>query len=240
MSWTPALPSRESLRADERSAFDRVVERQLSYGYSDFVTRFLHQEVLRSFPGDRVQPYFAALLNSPLIAAGMSDLGVVYRTRGEFPDGLQHDDREWVDMVTCDEIGYLWVIYVHAPDAVAVGVRPEAILALVQQRHDAYTETERLKDRFIRAVARGTMTEDLFKAMERELGVRATVEMVAFCGHTLKTKRLMQAFGVPDITRAQLEEFVLAIVEGRVEVPDPKARVPQSPAPADDATTRAT
>jgi len=50
----------------------------------------------------------------------------------------------------------------------------------------------------------------------------------------------MQAFGVPDITRAQLEEFVQAIVDGRVEVPDPRARVPQNPATGDDAATTAT
>jgi alkylhydroperoxidase/carboxymuconolactone decarboxylase family protein YurZ len=233
MSWTPALPPRESVRADEREAYDRVLERQLGYGYADFVGRFLHKDVLRSFPGDRVQPYFAALLNSPLIAGGMSDLGVVYRTRGEFLDGLQHADREWADMVTCTELNCLWVIYVHAPDAVAVGVRPEAILALVQEREEELTEIERLKSNFIRAVARGTMTSELFSAMDGELGTRATVEMVAFCGHTLKTKRLMQAFGVPDITREQLEEFLIAILDGRVELPDPRARVPSRPAHED-------
>lgn len=226
MSWTPPLPQRESLRDAEKEAFDNVVSRQLSYGYSEFVKRFMHEEVLRSFPGDRVQPYFAALLNSPLIASGMSDLGVVYRTRGEYPDGMSHADREWVDMVTCDEINYFWVIYVHVPDAVAVGVRAEAILALVQQRTHDLTDIEQLKTRFIRAVARGEMNAALFKSMEAEVGTRAVVEMIAFCGHTLKTKRLMQAFGVPDITRAQLEEFTQAVVDGKVDIPDRNARVP--------------
>ena len=228
MSWTPALPAPEDVRDDERAAYDSVVARQRSYGYTEFVKRFLHEDVLRAFPGDRLQPYFCALLNSPLIAAGMSDLGVVYRTRGEFEDGLPHADREWADLVTCKELGNNWVIYVHAPDAGAVGVRPEAILALVQGRDDDLTVDERLKAEFIRAVARGTMTEQLYREVEGKLGVRGTVELTCFCGHMLKTKRLQQAFGVPDVTQEQLEEFLQAIADGRVELPDSKARVPST------------
>lgn len=225
MSWTPPLPDRETVPESERAAYDSVVERQLAYGYSDFVKGFRHTEVLRSFPGDRVQPYFAAMLNSPLVARAMSDLGAVYRTRGETPGGMTHADREWVDMVLCSEVGVLWVVYVHAPDAVASGVRAEAILAVVQGLEETLTDDEALKARFIRAVIRGTMTRDLYRAVERELGMRATVEVTAFTGHLLKAMRLKQAWGVPDITRDQLEEFVQALVNGDVALPA-GARVP--------------
>ncbi len=231
MSWTPPMPSRDSIRDEELDAYDSVVERQKAYDYSPFVKRFLHEDVLRAFPGDRMQPYFAAMLNSPLVAAGMSDLGAVYRTRGEYEGGMPHADREWVDMVLCHEVTCRWVLYVHAPDAVASGVRAEAILSLIRDRDDELTETERRRAEFIRAVIRGTMTSDLYKSVEQELGVRATVELTAFTGHLLKTMRLMQAWGIPDITQEQLDEFVSAIVEGRVELPD-KPRVPKAGAPA--------
>lgn len=227
MSFTPPLPPREAIKPEEREAYDRVVQRQTAYGYPEFVKRFMHQDMLRIFPGDRMQPYFAALLNSPLIAAGMSDLGIVYRTRGEQPDGMSHADREWVDMVMAEELRCYWVLYVHATDAVAAGVRAEAILLLLQGREDKLTADEKLKADFIRAVARGTVTEPLYKATEQIVGgVRACVEFTAFCGHLIKTMRLGQAFGIPDITREQVTEFVQAIVDGRVELPKAKARVP--------------
>jgi hypothetical protein len=234
MSWTPPLPPREAVREEEQAAYDSVVQRQTAYGYTEFVKRFLHEDVLRAFPGDRVQPYFGAMLNSPLVAAGMSDLGAVYRTRGEHADGMSHADREWVDMVICEEVECFWVLYVHAPDAAASGVRPEAILAVVQGRDDQLTEDEQRKADFIRAVVRGTMTRELYQAVEAQLGVRATVELTAFTGHLLKTMRLMQAWGVPDITRDQLEEFVQAIVDGRVELPA-GARVPTGSGPPERA-----
>jgi len=227
MTYTPPMPPRDSIRPEEREAYDRLVHRQTAYGYTEFVKRFIHPEMLRAFPGTEVQPYFQALLHSPLIAGCMSDLGVVYRTRGEFPDGMSHSDREWVDMVMSEELRCNWVLYVHAPDAVAQGVRVEAILALLRGRDDLLAADERMKGDFIRAVARGTMTRELYKAVEAMVGgVRACVEFAAFAGHLLKTLRLNQAFGVPDVTREQLIEFVQAIADGRVELPDPKARVP--------------
>lgn len=232
MSWTPPLPPRSAVREDELAAYDRVVGQQTAYGYTDFVKRFHHKQVLEAFPGDRVQPYFAAMLNSPLISAGMSDLGVVYRTRGEYDDGMSHADREWIDMVICDELDNNWVLYVHAPDAVAVGVRPEAILAVVEGRPDDLTPEEREKDLFIRAVVNGTMEPDQYQSMERLIGVRATVELTCFTGHLLKTLRLMRAFGIPDVSHDDLREWVQALCDGKVDLPDHHARVPAAQAAA--------
>jgi hypothetical protein len=224
------MPDRNAIPEDERAAYDSVVDRQKAYDYTDFVKTFLHEDVLRAFPGTRMQPYFGAMLNSPLVAQGMSDLGAVYRTRGDTPGGMSHADREWVDMVICDEVECLWVLYVHAPDAVASGMRAEAILALVEGREDDLTESEKRKADFIRAVVRGTMTEELYKSVEDEVGVRAAVELTAFTGHLLKTMRLMQAWGIPDITRGQLAEFCQAIADGKVELPK-GARTPPAGAP---------
>jgi hypothetical protein len=231
VSWTPPMPDRDDVRDDETAAYDRVVNQQKAYDYVPFVKTFLHPEVREAFPGDRLQPYFAAMLQSPLISAGMSNLGLVYRTRGEFPDGMTHADREWVDMVLCDEVECFWVLYVHAPDAASVGVRPEAILAMVEGRYGDLTPEESEKDRFIRAVINGTMKADQYASMQALVGTRAAVEITCFTGHLLKTMRLMQAFGVPDTSREHLIEWVQAIVDGKVAIPDSRARVP-SPAAA--------
>ena len=227
MTWTPPLPDRSAIPEDELVAYDSVVARQEAYDYTDFVKTFLHEDVLRAFPGTRTQPYFAAMLNSPRVAQGMSDLGAVYRTRGDTPAGMTHADREWVDMVVCDETECLWVLYVHAPDAVASGMRPEAVLAIARQTEQDLTASEKRKADFIRAVVRGTMTEELYKSVEDEVGVRAAVEITAFSGHLLKTMRLMQAWGIEDITREQLIEFCQAIADGEVQLPK-GARTPSA------------
>ena len=95
----------------------------------------------------------------------------------------------------------------------------------VRRDDDALTQDEKLKADFIRAVVHGTMTGDLYRAVENRIGVRAAVELTAFTGHLIKTCRLMQAWGVTDITRDELEEFVQAIADGDVELPR-GARVP--------------
>jgi len=195
------------------------------------VETFLHEDVLAAFPADRLQPYFGALLNSPLISAGIGKLAAVYRSRGEFPDGMSHADREWVGLVLCEELGDYWVAYVHTPDAIATGVRPEAILAIFEGQRDGLTPEEREKDEFICSVADGTMTAERYESMEALVGVRGAVEMTCFSSFMIHVIRLRQAFGVPDTTRAHLIEWLHAFVDGTVAVPDPRPRI-QDPAVA--------
>jgi hypothetical protein len=213
MSRTPAQPDREAVRPEERAAYDRVVARQTAYRYG-------------TTAGDRAQSYFGALLNSPLIADHMSELGVVYRTRGESEDSYAHADREWVDMVLAHELGWNMVLYLHMPDAVAVGVRPEAIAALREGRNDDLTDDERELASYIRHFVHGTVAPDAYRRLEARIGVRGAVELTAFVGHLLMTIRVMQAIGIPANTDAEVDELLQGILDGTVEIPDPRARVP--------------
>jgi len=179
-----------------------------------------------------VQPYFGALLGSPLIADLISELGVVMRTRGEHADSHSQADREWVDMVLCQELGCNWVIYVHSPDALAVGVRAEAIQALRAGRDDLLTADERAKAEYIRAVIAGTVTERQYAWLEASVGPRGAVELTAFVGFLIMTIRLNQAFGVQDIGDEALDEWIQALADGKVALPDPRSRVPELAKPA--------
>jgi hypothetical protein len=225
MSWTPQFPARDEVRPDEVAAYDRLLGEQTSNAWSPLVDTFLHPEVAESFPADRLQPYFSALLVSPLVSAGTNNLAQVHRTRGEYPDGLAHIDREWAGMVVCEELGLYWVAYVHTPDSVSVGVRPKALLALFKGCPDEFTEDEREKDGFVRAVVNGTMTEDRYKSMQRKIGKRATVEMVCLSGFYVKTVRQQQAFGVPDTTREHLIEWLQAYVDEKIAPTDARDRL---------------
>jgi alkylhydroperoxidase family enzyme len=232
MPYPPPQPDRGALRPEEVEPYDRLVARQAAYDYVPFVKTFLHPEVLEAFPGTKVQPYFGALLGSPLIADLISELGVVMRTRGEHADSHSQADREWVDMVLCQELGCNWVIYVHAPDAIAVGVRPAAIQALRAGRDDLLSADELEKAEYIRAVIGGTVTEAQYARLQAAVGSRGAVELTAFIGFLIMTIRLNQAFGVQDIGDEALDEWIRALADGKVALPDPRSRVPALARPA--------
>jgi hypothetical protein len=165
-------------------------------------------------------------LNSPLVADAISELGVIMRTRGERPDSYAHADREWVDIVLGLHIGWNVVPWGHSLDAVAVGVRPEAIKAVRDGKDDDLTDRERLLADHIRRVADGRVTTESYEAVQGELGVRGAVDYTACVGWLLLTMRLMCAFGVRDKTPAELDERIDALVARTIELPDPGARVP--------------
>jgi hypothetical protein len=238
----PAQPARDDVEPEEREAYDRVVARQKAYGYDEFVRRFPaeHQDAIRSAvgiggepelecdPNDRVQPYMGAMLNSPLVMNLVSELGVVFRTRGEQGNTYEHKDREWVDMVLAEELDCWGVYYAHMSDAVAVGVRPEAIKALREGRDEDLTREELQLARHIRQVAGGTVTPDSYLAIEERFGRRGAVEFTAFVGFLIMTIRLIQAFGAQEPFPEQfVNELVESLIRGEIELPDKKARVPE-------------
>jgi hypothetical protein len=228
---TPPQPAREDISPDELEAFDRVVARQANYGYPEL--RKLHPPEHRLESGDhdaatgQVQPYMGAMLNSPLIMNLISELGVVLRTRGERDDSYSHADREWVDMVLGEELHAWGVYYGHMWDAVAQGVRPEAIKALREGRDEDLSREELQLTRYIRQVVRGTVTSEAYLAIEERFGRRGAVEFTAFIGFLLMTLRLIQAFGAQPRPQQHVDELIEMMIQGTVEIPDPKARVPQ-------------
>jgi hypothetical protein len=224
-TYTPPIPDPAAVRPEEREAYDRVVARQNSYRYDEFAK--LLGSSTPSLPGTEIQPYFAALLNSPLIADHISELGVVYRTRGEQPGSYSHADREWVDMVLAVELGMLFILFAHVLDAVAQGVRPQAVQALLDGRDDRLTADELVLTQYIRQVVRGTVTPESWAAIVERFGVRGAVEFTGFVAHLQMTIRLQQAFGIQDVSRVQLDELMARVLDGTAELPDPKAHIPQ-------------
>lgn len=238
---TPPQPHRSAVPPEELAAYDRVVARQKAYDYGAFL-QLLPAEHREAFaeaagvadaggecdPDDRVQPYMGAMLNSPPFMDLISELGVVARTRGEYPDSYSHADREWVDMVICEELRAWGVYYGHIWDAVAVGVRPEAIKALRQGRDEDLTREELQLARYIRQVLHGTVTSSSYLAIEQRLGRRGAVEYTALITFLIMTIRNMQAFGTQDVFPQEfVDDLIDLVIAGRVELPDAKARVPQ-------------
>lgn len=238
---TPPQPHRDSVLPEDREAYDDVVSRQLAYGYTGFAAMFPdeHAEAMSTALGvggdpvlecdaaDRVQPYMGAMLNNAPAMQLISDLGVVLRNCGERGDGYTHADREWVDMVLAEELGCTGVYCAHMLDACAVGVRPEAIQALHQGRDEDLTRDELQLTRYIRQVARGTVTSDSYLAIEDRFGRRGAVEFTQFIGFLLMTIRLIQAFGAQEPYPPELVgRLIERCVARDIALPDPKARIP--------------
>jgi hypothetical protein len=205
----PPMPARDDVREDERDRYDAVVERQA-----------------RLWQGAHTDSnvYFGALLNSPIAAAGLVDMGRIVREgerRGSYTDA----QRELVDMVYSTDFGYNTIIKLHLPDAISVGVRLEAVEAIRAGDESALTEEEALIAGYARAVAAGTVDDEVFAAMEALMGRRGVVDFTVFCGFLLNTFRLWQALGVPDTSDAEIEAMLAGYRAGDGPIFDPAARI---------------
>jgi hypothetical protein len=204
----PSMPAREGFSADEQAEYDFVVER----------TQRVHG--IDSNPAN----YFNAILSSPPLAATIVQFGRLIRegqVRGMYTDA----DRELVDFVYGEDLGYRGHYAVHLPDAFAVGVRPEAIAALRAGRDDELTANEREIAAHARDVANGTVTDESYAAIRRRLGDRGAIEFTIFCAFLVMTIRLWQALGVPDLTVEEVDRLFDGLCDGTIEIPDPRARI---------------
>jgi hypothetical protein len=238
----PPQPPRSEFEGQDLAAYDQVVKQQKSYNYDEFlkIIPAEHRHAVVALTGasataqdaaeaDRIQPYMGAMLNSPQPMRLISDLGAFFRARGQFPGTYTHADREWVDMVLAEELGAWGVYYTHMFDAVAVGVRIEAIRALREGRDEDLTAEEFVKAKYIRQVARGTVTPESYEKIEQLLGRRATVEFTGFIGFLIMTIRLIQTFGAhQERTEQMVSELIGKIERSEVPISDPHARAGRS------------
>jgi hypothetical protein len=223
MSRNKKQPPRESITPEEVDAYDRVIARQKSYSYGTDAAYTARNDEFSA------GAYFGALLQSPLIADHISELGVVYRTRGQFPGSYAHADREWIDMVLAHELGvYMWG---HVLDGIAVGVDPDDVIALHESRYDDISPDRRQLAAYIRAFNDLTVTDEQYDALEARFGERGAVEYTAFIAHLSLTLRLLKVYSEHGEggrkTAAEIVEAVKRVKAGEIALPDPLARIPQ-------------
>jgi hypothetical protein len=214
-------PPADSVAADEREAYDRVVGRQTAYGYAQGTPGYERRPA-----GAEAGPYFGALLRSPVIADHLSELGVFYRTRGDYPGSFTHKDREWVDIVLGQHFGFnMWG---HICDGLAVGVRAEAVLAILEHRPDALEPEEARFADIIRRFADGRLDEgEDWSFLAGHFGERGAIEYLAWLGHLTMTIRLVQAFISSQAeTDADMAVKVRRLLADGEPLPDPRARIP--------------
>ncbi len=216
MPRPPAQPKRDEIETDELEAYDGVTARFRR-------ARADRPEEVRF--EDDAGPYFGSLLNSPPLAGVLTQFGTIVRRAGERPGTYSHADREFVDQVMSADWHTGVVQRTHIPDGLAAGVRLEAIEALRAGREDDLTDDEQLLARYIRAVCTGGVTDELYEAMEDRLGKRGTAEYTIFITFLQMTIRLHQAFGVPEMSDAEVETMLAEFRSGARELPDITVRL---------------
>jgi hypothetical protein len=194
VSRLPAQPRREDVPPEDWDAYDTVVRRlRAMLGAGDGPP----EEFFSC--GD----YYGALLNSPPMCATLAQL-------------------EFVDQVLSAEFTSTVVQEFHLPDAIAAGVRIEAIEALRAGNDDALTPDELLLASYIRQVVRGEVKDETWKTMLERLGQRGLVEYTVFITFLQLIMRLMQALQTAAPSEAQIEEQIAQLKADRSLVPDIK------------------
>jgi alkylhydroperoxidase/carboxymuconolactone decarboxylase family protein YurZ len=168
--------------------------------------------------------YFGALLNSPPLAAALSRLGTEVRRgglRGTYTDA----DRELMDIALAVALGSNAILPIHIPDALAVGVRPDAVDALLLRRDDQLTDDERHLVTYAREFVAGTVSDGAYAALRERFGGRGAVEFTVLVGFLLMTIRLWQAFGLPEPSDEEMRTLLHELREGTAPLPDAQARI---------------
>jgi hypothetical protein len=200
------MPDRDAFSGEERDAYDAIAGRSRE-----------------KFGG--VSPYNQALLNSPPFGEALARLGRLVRTAGERPGTYTHADRELVDQVLSADLETNVVQALHIPDALSAGVRLEAIRALRGGDEAALTGAEALRVAYVRAVAGGTVADELYDELVAEMGLRAVVEYTIFIAFLQMTIRLWQAFGMEDPEDAEIDALLADLASGARAVPDHRDRI---------------
>lgn len=141
----------------------------------------------------RVSALYGMLLHHPPIAEGWMGLGSAIRRRTDLDDRTRELAICLVAAV-CDQ-SFEWEN--HARLAEAAGVTPSELGALRERdRCATFSPRERLVLDLAEAVARGTVTDELFRRGQALLTPREMVEVVATAAYYVATARFLSAFGI--------------------------------------------
>jgi alkylhydroperoxidase family enzyme len=204
----PRPPLREDVPPAELEAFDYVYGREKSKH--------------RSAEPFEMKGYFGAMLNSPPMAELYSRLGSFFRTAGEH-DSYQHWERELVDQVISAEWKTNAVMAMHVRDAVAVGMRPEAIHAIRHHDDSRLTPDELQLVEYVRDVVHGRVSQEAFDALVKRYGsVRKAVEYTGFTTFLMMTIRNIEALGGPHPSDDEIDRIIQGYLDGTEAIPDPR------------------
>jgi hypothetical protein len=196
----PVPPERSAVAESELAAYDSLIAR------------------IAQRRDTGISPYIAAMLQTPTIGAAVNEVGRQIRLAPERSTTYTNADFELVVHAFGVDAGF--IEHHHVLDALAQGVSPDAIEALLHG-HDTELgdEARRVVD-FARRVVRGTMTDESWEAVRERYGDRGAVDVSIMAGFVWTTMLWQRAWGVTGATVAEVDEMLLSYREGTLELPD--------------------
>jgi 4-carboxymuconolactone decarboxylase len=138
---------------------------------------------------------YLALMNNPLLAEQIGNLGSYLRFQGL----LSADVRELAILATARGLGVAYEWEQHAPIALAAGV-PQAVVSALQAGDFAAPSMSALYSDICSAarhvVAQESIPDELQQRLEQALGLKGVVELVALCGFYRCIATVVTAFDV--------------------------------------------
>ena len=165
--------------------------------------------------------YYGRLLLSPGLAYHLAEIGRLVRSAADRLGSYSHAEREFVDQVLSRDLGTNVIQARHIRDAVASGVRHEAVAALHYGRESELTESEQGLAQFIRAVVNGDMTDAYWAETEQRQGERWMVEYSIFILYLQMTMRLQQLVGMPEPSDAEVRQLIVDAHDAGRPLPGP-------------------
>jgi alkylhydroperoxidase/carboxymuconolactone decarboxylase family protein YurZ len=193
-------PSRDEVSPEDRADYDAA----LAYWFAPAAD----SGIANPDPGAANHLWAAAMMHSPSFSLHRAEGSRLLRTAPDREGSFSHSDREWVGQVLAVHLGTNVIQAVHVPDAVAVGVRPEAIRAVYAGLDEALSGRERLLADYVRQVVDGTVTDYSFDAVEEILGTRGVVEYTYYITMIFTVYRQVQAFGGRDFSDDEILEIL--------------------------------
>lgn len=210
------LPDPSMLNAEELEAFNRVTKRS---------ERFF--ESFKDNTEYRMTPLFQVLLQSPKLAQIWSSFGDFYQTSEE-RGGFSNRDRDvgllaLLPLLADPRTGEIPLSPIYVTWAVGTGVAPEDIKAILEGRLNDIADDDRQIFEFVRAVANGGLTRDMFNMLSARWGLKTSVEFISFVTWRIGLLRTVQAhWAIQDLPMESAEGFQVLqeYLEGKRDVED--------------------
>lgn len=206
----PAIPAREDVAEEERTAWDDFKARFEKVRMDKYKLEYRH----------RIAGGFFGLWCSPRLAAQMTAAGKPVMLQQGKPGSFTAADHEFIDLVLSFDAGHWGLLANHVPFAVASGIPTSTIRALRDGRESELSAEDQRVVAFIRGVRDGTVDDALWTAMVERLGSeRGVVELAYFTMHLLMHVRMIQLFDEVQIRPDELEDLLGKLERGEYPLP---------------------
>jgi hypothetical protein len=171
-------------------------------------------------------PMFGPMAASPLACALANAFGVFVRDAGERENTYSHAQRELVDQVLAHDFKMNNVLPLHIPDALATGVRMDAIKALRYEQEHLLNDEETLLVSYIRQVVERRVKDATWEQVEELMGTRGVVEYTVFILWLQWLHGWISAIGMKPATDEQVDKLIADLETGAAPIPDFYDRIP--------------